>query len=168
MDNKIKRPIGGNIFLILVTCVILVLIPLQIDGRQVADSLGARAFPYIAAFLVLIPNLLQMIKKIVENRKIVQAASDEESVASSVPFLDTLKNYVQKYWALTAVMALAFLATFIIDYIGYVITYGLLTCLMLLIFREKRWYFYVISVALVILIFLFFTRFLYVPLPSPF
>lgn len=65
-------------------------------------------------------------------------------------------------------MALAFLATFVINSVGYVVTYSLLTCAMLLLFRERRWYFYLISVVLVMLVFLFFTKFLYVPLPSPF
>lgn len=168
MDHKTKRPIGGNIFLIAVACIVMAIIPFQIDGRQVADSLGARAFPCIATALVLIPNLLQLVKKTAENRKAEPKRAAEEAQTAPVPFAETVKKYVGQYWVLVTVMALAFLATFVIDYIGYVVTYSLLTSVMLLLFREKRWYFYLISIALVTLVFLFFTKFLYVPLPSPF
>ena len=39
---------------------------------------------------------------------------------------------------------------------------------MLLTFKEKRWYFYVITYALVAMVYIGFTKFLYVPLPSLF
>lgn len=168
MDHNTKRPIGGNIFLIVIAGVILLVIPFQIDGRQVADSLGARAFPYIATALVLIPNLLQLMKKIIENRRVEQEGAAQTVKTAQRPLAVKVKEYIAKYWILVTVMALAFLATFVINSVGYVVTYSLLTCAMLLLFREKRWYFYLISVVLVMLVFLFFTKFLYVPLPSPF
>ena len=168
MDHNTKRPIGGNIFLIVIAGVILLVIPFQIDGRQVADSLGARAFPYIATALVLIPNLLQLMKKIIENRRMKQEGAAQTVKTAQRPLAVKVKEYIAKYWILVTVMALAFLATFVINSVGYVVTYSLLTCAMLLLFRERRWYFYLISVVLVMLVFLFFTKFLYVPLPSPF
>ena len=65
-------------------------------------------------------------------------------------------------------MAMAFTATFVVKYLGYVVTYCLLCAGMLLLFREKRWYYYLITFALVAAVYIGFTRFLYVPLPSLF
>ena len=163
---KKKESIQQNVFFICVACVIAILIPFQIDGRQVADALGARFFPALATALVLIPNVIQLVSKLIRNSK-AKAAGQLETVekASNVKLGDRVNDLVKKYWLVAAVAVLAMLTTFAIDYIGYIVTYSVMTCFFLVLFKEKRWYFYAISIVLVILVYLFFSMALNVPLP---
>ncbi|SFP37429.1 Tripartite tricarboxylate transporter TctB family protein [Oscillibacter sp. PC13] len=166
-NNTKKQPITANILMICIAVVMLLLIPSLIDNSATTDLLGPRFVPQMACCLILLPNLLQLINKLVSNRKLSQEVQAPTQTAKT-PLPEFFKNVFKKYWTLVVVMALAFAATFVVDYLGYIITYCLLCAVMLLLFREKRWYFYLISFALVIAVYFGFSRFLYVPLPSIF
>lgn len=170
MNDKVKKEsITPNIFMIAVSILIILIIPGQIDNSVQADRLGPRFVPYAACALVLLPNLLQMCTKALRNKRARDAGTPEPSSgAAKPPFGGICQRLVRQYWVLAAVMAMAFTATFVVKYLGYVVTYCLLCAGMLLLFREKRWYHYLITFALVAAVYIGFTRFLYVPLPSLF
>lgn len=170
MNDKVKKEsITSNLFMIAVAVLMILIIPSQIDNSVQADRLGPRFVPYAASALVLLPNLLQMGMKLMRNKKARAAGTLEEPSGETKPtFGEICRRLVKQYWTLVAVMVMAFAATFVVDYLGYVITYCLLCAGMLLIFREKRWYFYLITFALVAVVYIGFSKFLYVPLPSIF
>ena len=162
---KKKESIGQNIFFICVGCIIAILIPFQIDGRQVADALGARFFPALATALVLISNGAQLVCKLMRNAKAKaagQLAPEEKKIHVSAG--EQLRALAKKYWLVAAVFLLAMLSTFVIDYIGFIVTYCVMCCVFLALFKEKRWYFYAITIALVVAVYLFFSMALNVPL----
>ncbi len=166
-DNVKKDSITSNIFMIAVAALIIFIIPAQIDNSVQADRLGPRFVPYAACALVLLPNLLQLCVKILRNRRAgspgTPEAPSEEATPSPAP-----RRLTEQYWRLAAVMAMAFAATVIVEYLGYVITYCLLCAGMLLLFRERRRHYYLIAFTLVAAVYIGFTKFLYVPLPSIF
>lgn len=166
-NNTKKQPITANIFMIVIGVIMLLLIPSLIDNSTTTDLLGPRFVPQMSCCLIIFPNLLQMLNKLKANRQCSQEEGAAE-MAEKIPLSERLKTTFNQYGILVVVMALAFAATFVIEYLGYIITYCLLCAAMLLLFREKRWYFYLIAFALVAVVYIGFTRFLYVPLPSIF
>ena len=155
--------------MIALAILMILIIPAQIDNSVQADRLGPRFVPYAACALVLLPNLLQMCMKMLRNQKARNAgAAETASGEARPPFGEACRRLVRQYWALAAVIVMAFAATFVVEYLGYVITYCLLCAGMLLLFREKRWYYYLIVFTLVAAVYIGFTKFLYVPLPSLF
>lgn len=170
MNDKVKKEsITSNIFMIAVAVLIILIIPAQIDNSVQADRLGPRFVPYAACALVLLPNLLQLCMKVLRNKRAQDAGMLEAPSGEAKPPLgERCKRLVKQYWVLAAVMAMAFAATFIVEYLGYIVTYCALCAGMLLLFRERHWYYYLISFVLVAVVFIGFTRFLYVPLPSIF
>ena len=168
MNDKVKKEsITSNIFMIAVAILMILIIPAQIDNSVQADRLGPRFVPYAACALVLLPNLLQLCMKVLRNKRAQSAGTLETPSGEARPTPGELcRRLVKQYWVLAAVMVMAFAATFAVEYLGYVVTYCALCAGMLLLFRERRWYYYLIAFALVAVVYIGFTRFLYVPLPS--
>lgn len=166
-NNTKKQPITANILMICIGIIMLIMIPSLIDNSTTTDLLGPRFVPQMSCCLMIFPNLLQMLNKLKANRQCGQETKTS-SIAEKVSISELLQSTFKKYGILVVVMALAFAATFVIEYLGYIITYCLLCAAMLLLFHEKRWYFYLISFVLVAVVYIGFTRFLYVPLPSIF
>lgn len=167
MKNK-NYSVKSNIFMILVSIAIILIIPSQIDGREIADSLGARFVPYLGCYIVLIPNVIQLLLKLIYRGKKKSAGAEAGAAAEKKSFAETVASVWKDYSSLVIVLALAFLAAFVVEKTGYILTYCLLCIGVLLVFKEKRWYFYVISCVLVVLVYIGFTKFLYVPLPTLF
>lgn len=160
--------IKTNILMIAIALVIVLIIPSQIDGRQLADSLGPRFVPYLGCVIVIFSNGLQLVLRLIENSKIRKRSDYAEEQKEKVPFKTAAAAFFKKYGIVIITLAMAFAATFIVNYLGYILTYCLLCTGMLLTFKEKRWYFYAITYALVAMVYIGFTKFLYVPLPSLF
>jgi Ca2+/H+ antiporter len=158
--------IKTNILMIAIALIIALIIPSQVDGSQIADSLGARFIPYFGCGIVIVSNGVQLAIRLVKNSKIRKKEGYEEEKKEKTPFKESAAAFIKKYGIVIITLAMAFAATFIIEYLGYILTCCLLCTGMLLTFKEKRWYFYVITYALVALVYIGFSKFLYVPLPS--
>lgn len=157
-----RKSVKGNLFFLAVGLFILILIPFQITSLKVADTAGPRFFPYCAITIIMLPNAIQLICRLLSNQRAKRAgilAKSEEGTVIAVSGL------LAKYKIVITVMLIALLSTFIVDFAGYCVTYSAMVSIFLAIFNEKRWYFYAISIALVLLVYLMFTKFLYVPLP---
>ena len=102
----------------------------------------------------------------VEDTDKIVAWRNSDAVRSRFIYRERFTTEGSKYGIMILTLIMAFAATYIIEYLGYVITYCLLCTGMLACFKEKRWYFYLITYVLVVLIYFGFTKFLYVPLPS--
>ena len=165
MNDKKELSIKSNIFMMAIAVVIALIIPSQIDGGKIADSLGARFVPYLGCGIVFVPNAFQLVYRLIRGAKWKNAGS--APAAGDKP---SVKAVVADFWGgygkLVLVLAMAFVAAFSVEKLGYILTYCLLCGGMLLTFREKRWYFYLISFILVVLVYIGFTKFLYVPLPT--
>lgn len=159
-------PIKSNLFCIAAALIIVFLIPSQISDKVTADILGPRFIPYLGCGIVIVPNVIQLIQKLIANSKIQKNEVDGQGNKEKAAFADSVKAVISKYGIMILTLIMAFAATYIIEYLGYVITYCLLCTGMLACFKEKRWYFYLITYVLVVLIYFGFTKFLYVPLPS--
>lgn len=160
--KKKKIDLYCNIFLLAVGGLIFALIPSQITADKVSDFLGPRFFIYCSASILAFANAVGLIRNLVALRKERLSASSvpESSAAPGTP-----QNSIMDYGILVIIMALLFLTTFVINFIGYIPTYIALAVAILALFREKKWHFYVISAALVVLIYFLFKNFLFVPLP---
>ncbi len=160
--------IKSNLFCIAAALLIVFLIPSQISDKVTADILGPRFIPYLGCGIVLVPNILQMVQKMIRNTKISKNVADHGEKADRPGLAETVRALVSRYGIMILTLIMAFAATWLINLLGYVPTYCLLCTGMLASFKEKRWYFYLITYVLVFLIYLGFTKFLYVPLPSLF
>lgn len=165
MNEKKHNSINTNLFMIAVAILIFLVIPSQVDGSKLSDSLGARFVPYLGSGLVLIPNVIQLIYKLMSRKK-----EEVEKNVSSKTEKRSAKELAQSLWSrydvMTVTLAAVFAASFAMEKIGYIICCCLLCTLMLAMFKEKRWYYYLITYVLVVIVFIGFTKFLYVPLPT--
>ena len=156
METRKKDRICA-LFFIGLAIAMLAIIPFQTAGALSLQRLGAGFFPSLAAVLVGIMGIAMLISTFLTG-----ASGDKKETEEKAEV-----KYNRKKEVLTAFSVVLLLLVYIqiLRFTGFIIGSILLSTGILVIFKVKTWYYYLIMYGFIVSFFFLFTRVLFVQLP---
>lgn len=153
--KKTVRDMVLNLLFILIGIFIALMIPFQVSGLNQETEMGPDFFPYIAAGLMVVVNVIALVTNSCKYAKEKRAGSGEN--IQIFDFKDQLR----------VILILAIIAgyIFIMPIVGYVASTLVVTNLLLFILGVRKWYQYLLVSGFAMAIFYVFKYVLYVMLP---
>lgn len=154
MSDYKKNLVSSLIFLVL-GIALMVFIPITIPLSE-ATVIGPRAFPYFIAAAMILLSAVLLISTLLKRGK---QGLREEKTEGKEP------QYLQNELRALALIGITLLYIILFDKIGYFFSTLLASTLMLLLFRVKKIWYYLIVYAVGAGVYFAFTKLLFVTLP---
>ena len=154
MSDYKKNLVSSLIFLVL-GITLIIFIPITIPLSE-ATVIGPRAFPYFIATAMIVLSAVLLISTLLQRGK---QGLREEKTEEKEP------RYRQDELRALALIGITLLYIFLFDKIGYFLSTFLSSTLVLLLFRVKKVWYYLIVYAVGAGVYFAFTKLLFVTLP---
>jgi len=126
-------------------------------------------FPKIASYMLVILGVVLLIQAFYNEAKEKRsgtAAAETKEKAEKLPFREAFRRFRSSEAYCVIVTALAVLLfNFLLSRVGYIWTGCICSVLLLIAFRSKKWYHYVIVIAFTFFLYFLFSRILLVKMP---
>lgn len=164
MKKNTKDKIAGLASVLLGVILIVNIIPNWIIMTDAMNHTSPDTFPKFASYGLIILGLCLLIQAFMRDRKEQQPAKEKTEKTAKEKF--NWKSFVKSdtYCALVTAVAIILFAL-LLKPIGYVLTGCICSVFLLVAFRSKKWYHYVIVIAFTLLLYFVFSKVLMVKVP---
>lgn len=154
MNSNLKDRYMG-ILLLLFGAVLMFSIPKIIQGASNVTTLGPRFFPQFIAIAIIILSAILIIKSFLNNAKEKEKNPEKEG------------SKFKKEEAMVGVWVFVVMLfyVFIVQWVSFLPATIVAMAVIMMLMRVKKWYHYLIVIALIVLIKYIFASLIFVPLP---
>lgn len=162
--SKTQKDLLSSLLFLGLGIMVLVSVPLTIKDPGVT-GVGPRAFPnFIGACFVLL-SLVLLLQTVLKVRRTRQEQADTAEAADAAPSLQMRVQTRADELRVAATAAIMLLYALLFERLGYFLSTGLMITGLLVLFKTRKWHYYLISYGIAAAIWLGFTYLLSVQLP---
>lgn len=166
MNDRKRDAIWGGFFMALAAA-IYVLIPSQIADVK-ASGVGPRTFPYFLAVLLFLLGAVMLAQSLLALRRSPAPASEapaEPAPSSAAEDAPENGRHISGFWFAMLVFVWFVAYAVAMQFVGYILASLVFLGGLMVLFGLRKWQYYVTFAALVLVVYVIFSNFLYVQLP---